>query len=153
MKAHFPDLSLRPIAIVDDCEDDAFLLRYRLREAEITNPIRTFPSGAETLDFLRTCDALEPLPTLMFVEIKTPDGSGFDLIAEVRACPTWDDARVVVHTNSSEPADLERAIELGANGYLIKTPPAYILGQFVHNGPWFAVPGRSSPALVNPLSA
>lgn len=148
MKTLFPDPALAAFLIVDDCDDDAFLLRHRLREADFANPIHSFASTAEAAAWLRA--ASEP-PALMFVDIKMPGASGLDLIAQVRACPAWDAMRIVVATNSNAPADLQRAVDLGVDGYLIKFPPADLLGELIRHGPWFELSRRAG--LPHALSA
>lgn len=151
MKPHFPDPSLPPLFIVDDCEDDIFLLRHRLREAEITNPVLAFTSPADALAFLRSIRARHELPAMVFTEIKMPVGSGLAFIAAIRENRDWDGIQIAVVTMSNDTADLEHALENGANGYLIKFPPEELLADFVRNGPRFAVP-RRTPAMANALS-
>jgi CheY-like chemotaxis protein len=152
MKVHFPDPTLPPFVIVDDCEDDVFLLRHRLREGGITNPIRTFSAPADALAFLRSAAQRDQLPELLFTDIKMPQGCGLDLIASIRETPIWDSMRIAVATASNRPTDLERALALGVDGYLIKFPPSDLLTEFVRNGPWFAAP-RRTPAMATVLSA
>jgi CheY-like chemotaxis protein len=151
MKPLYPDLCLPGLLIVDDCEDDIFLLRHRLREGGITNPITAFTSPANALAFLRAQPAAE-LPSLVFTDIRMPGGCGFALISAIRGNPEWSGIRVVVVTGSNQTADLERSLECGANGYLIKMPTSELLADFVLNGPWFAVP-RGASAPVHALSA
>jgi CheY-like chemotaxis protein len=151
VKLHYPDTSLPPIFIVDDCEDDVFLLRHRLREGGITNPILTFSSPADALAFLRPVRRRQDLPSIIFTDIRMPVSSGFALISAVRENPEWEGIRLVVVTASNHTIDMERALELGANGYLIKSPPAEILADFVRNGPWLVMP-RQAPAAVHQLS-
>jgi CheY-like chemotaxis protein len=144
MKSYYPDTTLPPVLIVDDCEDDVFLLRLRLREGGITNPILAFSSAAEALAHLKSDAAQRELPAMIFTDIRMPIDSGFALLGALRDNSAWDEVRVVVITSSNETTDLVRALELGASGYLIKFPPADILGDFVRNGPWFATPPRSA---------
>jgi CheY-like chemotaxis protein len=152
VKLHYPDLSLPAIFIVDDCEDDVFLLRYRLREGGITNPIRTFPSPEAMLSFLRGITGRQDLPSIVFTDIRMPPTGGFALISAIRELEEWTDIRIVVVTASNESADMERALELGANGYLIKFPASDILADFVRNGPWIVMP-RQTVAMPHQLSA
>lgn len=149
---NFPDPSLPPILIVDDCDDDIFLLRYRLREAGVANSVITFGSPGGALEFLRYRPADAAKPGIIFTDIRMPEPGGFHLIAQLREDPEWDSVRLVVVTSSNHPRDLERALELGINGYLIKFPPADLLGEFVRSGPWFAKPARST-SFSHPLSA
>lgn len=152
MKTSFPDPTLPGFLIVDDCEDDAFLLRRGLRDAEFTNPIRACETTATALEILRASAIVGELPAFLFVDIRMPGVSGFDLIAEVRAEHRWDRVRIVVVTNSNTPADLQRAVQLGADGYLIKFPPAELLGDFLRHGPWFTA-AAPVPTLAHALSA
>ena len=138
MNFHYPDPALPPIVITDDSEDDVFLLRHRLRQGGIPNPIVTFGSSAGALEYLKALEGRAARPTIIFADIRMPVDSGFALIAAVRENPAWDEVRVGVVTSSNDTTDLVRALELGANGYLIKFPPAEILADFVRRGPWFA---------------
>jgi CheY-like chemotaxis protein len=140
MKLLYPDPTLSPFVIVDDFEDDIFLLRHRLREGGITNPIRAFTSPAEAMRFIREARAPNELPAIVFTDIRMPVDGGLAFIAAIRENRDWDNVRIVVVTASNERADLERALEHGANGYLLKFPTADILAEFVRYGPWFATP-------------
>ena len=148
---NFPDPNLPPILIVDDCEDDVFLLRHRLRDGGIANPIATFTSTMEALTYLEFMPAQARKPSLLFTDIRMPHETGFDLIARIREDSKWDDMKIAVMTSSNQSADLERALELGVAGYLIKFPPADLLVEFVTSGPWFAVSSRKE--LAHPLPA
>src|SRR4051812_2914982 len=145
MSASYPDWSLRPIAIVDDCDDDVFLLRNRLREGGISNPIMAFSSAADALFFLRSCSEPAALPEIMFTDIRMPVDSGFALISLIRDNPEWSAIRLVVISSSNSPADLEHSLACGANGYLIKFPPSDILAEFIREGPWISIP-HAAPA-------
>jgi CheY-like chemotaxis protein len=149
---NFPDPHLAPIMMVDDCEDDIFLLRYRLREGGIANPIITFDSPAGALEYIRFLPSDATKPGLVFTDIRMPEPGGFTLISRLREDPEWDSVRIVVVTSSNQPRDLQCALELGVNGYLIKFPPSDLLAEFVKAGPWFSVPRRTM-ALTHPLSA
>lgn len=145
MSPRYPDSNLPPLVIVDDSDDDVFLLRHRLREGGITNPIRAFASTAEALAFLRACQDRKELPAMVFTDIRIPVTSGFALISAIRENAEWSGIRIVVVTSSNRTTDLEHALECGANGYLIKFPPSDTLVEFVRNGPWISVPLPARP--------
>lgn len=149
---NFPDPKLPSILVVDDCDDDAFLLRHRLREGGIVNPILSFNTPADALSHLKFGTRHGPAPGLMFVDIRMPADCGFELIAKIREEAQWERLRIVILTSSSDAADMERALAVRADGYLIKFPPPEILATFVAEGPWFAVPRRTT-GLTNALSA
>lgn len=147
MSANFPDPHLPPLVIVDDCDDDIFLLRSRLREGGITNPIVSFNSTHEARGFFEVLRPTGAKPAFVFVEIKLQGDQGFELLTHLRESHAWDDTRLVVATSSTDPVDLARALVLHVDGYVVKFPPADLLAEFVRNGPWFAVPQRHA-ALV-----
>lgn len=153
MNFHYPDLALPPIVIVDDAEDDVFLLRHRLREGGVPHPIVAFGSSAEALGYLHLLAGHAAPPAIVFTDIRMPVDSGFALIAAVRENAAWDEVRVGVMTSSNDTTDLVRALELGANGYLIKFPPADMLGDFVRRGPWFPTRRGVTRAMPTVLAA
>lgn len=148
---NFPDFSLPPIVIVDDCQDDAFLLRYRLRLGGIVNPVMTFETVQAALTSLRSRFAVTVRPRLLFTDIKMPGAAS--LISEIREDPEWDDTKIVVITYSNDLTDLERALALRIDGYLLKFPDANILAEFVQHGPWFDAVRRPELATAHALCA
>lgn len=136
----FPDPLLPPILVVDDSQDDAFDLRYRLRAGQISNPVRWFDSVAASGPYLRSAQLVQTPPELLFIDIRMPGAA--DFIATLRQQPEFDPMKIVILTYSNDPADLQHAFELRIDGYLLKFPPADDLADFVRHGPWFAVARR-----------
>lgn len=144
----YPDPTLPPFLIVDDSDDDVFTLRQRLRDGGITNPILNFSATADALSYVQSAEGPAQLPAIIFIDIRMPVDCGFEFLAAVRARPDWQAIRLVVVTSSSDSADLEHALDCGANGYVVKFPPSDLLTEFVQHGPWFTTAGRIS-TLVN----
>jgi CheY-like chemotaxis protein len=141
---NFPDLSLPPLIIVDDSQDDAFMLRYRLRHGGIANPVNSFERPDDALSFLASSYVVGTLPMLVFVDIKM--AGGFELVGEIRNDARFADTKVVAVTYSNNPNDLKRALELGVDGYILKFPDPDILAEFVAHGPWFAAAHHTAKA-------
>jgi CheY-like chemotaxis protein len=152
MQTHYPDFSLAPIVIVDDCEDDVFLLRHRLRAGGITNPIVSFTTAVAALRHLDEAANHAVRPQLVCTDVRMPGECGFELIRKIREDARWDELKVVVVSYSNHVDDLQRALTLRADGYLIKFPPPELLAEFVRQGPWFAVP-KTATAPRHALSA
>lgn len=79
-------------------------------------------------------DALQLAPTAMpdvlLVDLVMP---GIDGIATIAALKAWlPDARFVVLTSLVEPAEIRRAMDAGANGYVLKTASAQELVSVIH---------------------
>ncbi len=64
--------------------------------------------------------AKEENPNLILLDLILPRRSGFDVLKELKADDATSAIPVLVLTNLESPADVDRAIELGATTYLVK---------------------------------
>ena len=60
------------------------------------------------------------MPTLILLDIKLPRRSGLEVLEWLRAQAGLRRIPVVMLTSSRESADVDRAFDLGASGYLVK---------------------------------
>lgn len=116
-----PDL----ILIAEDNEDHAFLLRRALKKSAVVNPVFVVSDGEETIAYLKGegkfSDRYEyPLPGLLLLDLKMPKKNGFEVLEWIREQPFLRRLRVVVLTTSDNPADIDRAYDLGANSFMVK---------------------------------
>lgn len=69
-------------------------------------------------------EALELLPNdkvdLIITDLNMPNVDGYNLIARIRSNENYQNTPIIVMSNLSDAEDIERAIQLGANSYLIK---------------------------------
>lgn len=72
-------------------------------------------SGFEALKLIRAL-----LFDLVVTDINMPDLSGLDLIKFVRSDPKNSDAVIIVVSIEGTEKDIKKAIELGANEYIVK---------------------------------
>lgn len=114
-----------PVLLVEDNEDDVLFVRRAFRRAKLSNPIFDVADGDAAIAYLSGEDehadrARHPLPTLILLDIKLPRRSGLEVLEWLRAQPDLRRIPVVVLTSSRESADVDRAFDLGASGYLVK---------------------------------
>ena len=112
--------------LVEDDLNDIFLVKRAFKMAQIRNPLRVVTDGQEAISYLRgegkyTDRQAHPLPKLIVMDIRMPRKSGFEVLewvkgngAPLRRIP------VIIVSASQDPADINRAYELGANAYMIK---------------------------------
>ena len=117
--------SSHPILIVEDSEDDLYMLQRSLRIAEIANASRHVEDGQQAIDYLQGvgpyCDrAAYPLPALILLDLKLPLKNGFEVLAWIRQQPVLKTIVVIILTSSGENQDVTQAYELGANAFLVK---------------------------------
>jgi CheY-like chemotaxis protein len=113
------------ILLVDDNPHDVVLIRLAFRRVGIIDTIQLVKDGAEAMRYINGEGAYAdrhqfPLPTLILLDLKMPQTSGFDVLQWIRKQPELVNVIVVVMSGSKNDADIERAYALGANSYLVK---------------------------------
>jgi len=117
------------ILLVEDSEDDAFLMKRAFKAAEIQNPIQVVRDGEAAIRYLlgerEFADRQKyPYPSLVFLDLKLPYLSGLEVLAWKAKHPEIPNAIFIVITSSNEPSDLKTAYRLGASSYIVKPPTA-----------------------------
>jgi len=59
-------------------------------------------------------------PELLFLDVNMPEVTGLDLLEFIRHRPDWQKLPIWMLSAEGTDADIDRAMSLGANGYLIK---------------------------------
>lgn len=113
------------ILLVEDNEDDVFLMKHALTGAGVTNPVFVVETGQQAVDYLSGASRYQdrsryPMPVIVFLDLKLPLMSGHEVLAWVRSQRQLESLTVVVLTSSNEPSDVRRSYSLGANSYLVK---------------------------------
>jgi CheY-like chemotaxis protein len=113
------------ILLVDDNPHDVVLIRLAFRRVGIIDTIHLVKDGDEAMRYIRGEGAYAdrhqfPVPTLVLLDLKMPQTSGFDVLRWIREQPKLAAVVIVVMSGSKNDADIERAYSLGANSYLIK---------------------------------
>jgi len=120
------------ILLVEDDPNDVFLMKRALKGSEIRNPLQLATNGQEAIDYLSGAGKFAnrtefPLPDLVFLDLKLPYKSGFEVLEWIRSQPALDTMVVVILTSSSEERDIEKGYKLGARSFLIKPPTPRML--------------------------
>ena len=115
----------RAAMLVDDNEDDRFIVERAWEEAGIRNRLISVEGGQQALDYLFGAGAYadrarHPLPAFLLLDIKMPGVSGFDVLGKIRADEKLRGLPVLMLTASTAPSDVAEAHRLGANGFFIK---------------------------------
>jgi CheY-like chemotaxis protein len=103
------------IVVVEDQPDSLKLLTALLTLRGHT--VIGLPSGEGLLE---TMGGHAPVPDLVLLDIQLPGRDGFALLADLRALPGPRRWKVVALTAHAMPADRERAMAAGFDGYITK---------------------------------
>ncbi len=131
-------MSLPPILVADDDEDDVFFVQRLIRKTGVANPVRVFDDGSEVVNFLggaRLDTAAGKLrcPRLLFLDLNMRGLGGFGFLEWAREQKYLSPLTIVVLSNSNEPEIVARALALGAHRYLVKYPCAQTMTTIVRS--------------------
>jgi two-component system, response regulator len=105
------------ILLVEDNPDDERLTLRALQRGKIANEIFIARNGEEAL---QQVFSLDPLPSVVLLDLKLPKIDGLEVLRQIRAHPRTHLLPVVVLTSSSEERDIVESYSLGANSYVRK---------------------------------
>lgn len=116
---------MRPLLVVDDDANAAFLTARAFKSAGVAQPVLTVADGKSAMDYLGGTGAYadraaHPLPCLLLLDQKLPGRSGLEVLDWVRNRSPVCTLPVLVLSASTNDSDVQAAYLLGANGYLVK---------------------------------
>lgn len=104
----------KKILLVED--DDSLANVYMMRLEVEGFEVRRVANGEEALSA-----ALEYKPSLVILDVMMPEVDGFDVLDILRNTPQTVDLKIIVLTALSQDSDRQRAKDLGADDYLVKS--------------------------------
>ena len=113
------------ILIVEDDPDQLALADLRVSMAGYA--VRVAKSQARLLLSL----AKDPRPDLILLDVQLPDGNGFDILSKLRRLPSFEPLPIVMLTAKTDPHDIAKGLELGADGYITKPYSKNILADAI----------------------
>lgn len=110
---------------VEDDANDVILIGRAFRKANISSAVEVAYDGEQAVAYLSGQPPFAdrtryPVPSLVLLDLKLPRKSGLDVLAWIRGNPELKRLPVVILSSSKQSIDINRAYDLGANGYLAK---------------------------------
>lgn len=114
------------VLVVDDDLNDRTLLKYAFKKSSAPVDLRLVKDAFQAEDYLLgrgiyADRVAHPLPSLLLLDLKMPRRSGLEFLAWMRERPATATIPVIVLSSSQECSDIERAYDLGAKSYLVKS--------------------------------
>lgn len=114
------------VLVVEDDPNDRMLLAHAFRKSAPDVDVRMAKDAFDAEDYLLGRSPYgdhkaHPRPSLVLLDLKLPRRSGLDFLAWIKAQPRLAEIPVIILSSSQESCDLDRAYELGAKSYLVKS--------------------------------
>jgi DNA-binding NarL/FixJ family response regulator len=113
--------TIRVVVVDDHAVVRRGLLAFLEGESDL-DVVGTAEGGAELLDLLAELDSNHIRPDVILMDLQMRPVDGIESTRRVRA--RYDDVEVVALTSFGEPERVQRALEAGASGYLLKDADA-----------------------------
>jgi PleD family two-component response regulator len=104
----------KKVLVIDDSETNLLLIESML-ENEPRIKILLKSNGKNIIDY-----CLKNRPDLILLDLLMPDISGFDVLDLLQSNKELKEIPVIIISALDGQADIKRAIEMGANDYIIK---------------------------------
>ena len=118
------------VFLAEDSHDDAFFFDRALRKADVGCSLLRAENGKVAIEMLKREKATSGRwPVLIFLDLKMPVTSGFEVLEWLRASDAHSLRNVIVLSGSNDHDDMQRALNLGAVEYLVKPISAEILRE------------------------
>lgn len=107
------------IAIVEDDDGHAHLIKKNLRRGNIHNTVERFSNGQVFLDYLQSEQARDR-HHLVLLDLNMPVLDGYEVLQRMKADERLKRIPVVVLTTTDDPREIERCYDAGCNVYITK---------------------------------
>jgi len=109
------------VLLVEDNVLDADLIRHAIQKKEASVNLDVARDGEEALSFLKRWEEGNPTPIVILLDLKLPKVSGLEVLNAIKAHPRYKVLPIVILTSSNLSDDIQKAYELGANSYILKS--------------------------------
>ena len=116
--------SAKTALVVEDDADIGKLLAWMLQREGFA--VTVLADGRAAAQRIAAGDPVR----LVILDVMLPHASGHEILRAMRAHPAWQPVPVVMLTAKSQEADIVKALDAGANDYLVKPfQPAELLAR------------------------
>ncbi len=122
---NFEDEPKAVILLVEDDENDVFLLTRAIKSVAVNCEIKVVRDGEQAISYLQRTGPYAdwqafPFPRMMVLDLKMPRKNGFEVLEWLRDHPERNVIPIVTFSSSQIPQDVKRAYQLGANTFFNK---------------------------------
>ena len=111
------------IVIVDDDEDDRFLIESAFQETMLPTQLSFFENGDSLLSFLS--NPPDPLPSVILMDINMPGRSGIETLQILKTTKAIKNIPIVILSTTKSTHEIAEVYRSGANSFVNK-PSSYV---------------------------
>ena len=131
---------MHEILLVEDSQSDASLVQRTLQAAGVCNPVRHILSGADAIAYLEAAALApaasnRPMPSILLLDLKLPDMTGFDILAQIEGKPEFVNMLRIVLSVLGDTASVRKAYAGGAQSFLNKPILQEDIDELIKNFP------------------
>jgi len=105
----------RTVVVVEDDQIIVAMLKHMLSRHGFT--VQVAHDGRQAMDFI---ERFASPPVLVLLDVMLPYIDGFELIREIRQRESWAQVPIIMLTAKSQEQNIVRALDDGANDYVVK---------------------------------
>jgi two-component system alkaline phosphatase synthesis response regulator PhoP len=102
------------ILVIEDDDHIAQILKFMLQRQGFL--VTVAADGAAARSHIQA----SPPPELVLLDVMLPHVDGFELVRVIRAQAGWENTPVIMLTAKNQEPDIVRALDAGANDYMLK---------------------------------
>lgn len=119
-----PAKTFPSVLVIEDDEHISHLLKFMFERENFT--VQLVRDGREAKSVI---EHSEP-PDTVLLDVMLPFFDGFTLVETARAQPAWRNTPIIMLTAKTQEKDIVRALQAGANDYIVKPfQPAELLAR------------------------
>lgn len=103
------------VLVVEDDQEISYLLTFILERQGYE--VILAEDGNKALDIIKNVNGK---PSLVLLDIMLPYHDGFELVSAIREKDGWERIPVIMLSAKSQENDITRALDLGADDYIVK---------------------------------
>jgi CheY-like chemotaxis protein len=128
------------ILIVDDQESDQQILARALQRLGVVNPIHRLHDGLEAIRYFNgdipfSDRGRYPFPSIIFLDLKLPVVSGWEVLDWVTSVGLKGDSKIFVHSELKDISEIRKIYSMGADSYIAKPVDGMELMNLIYHFP------------------
>jgi CheY-like chemotaxis protein len=115
------------ISVAEYSSDDAYLIQYAFTELSPEHKLEMVRDGGEVINYLNSAafnsgQVNRKIPEVLLLDLDLPMIDGLDVLRWIRTQPLLKDLPVIILTDRNFVEDVNRAYNLGAYSFFVKSP-------------------------------